>query len=194
MIPRLVTAPAIEPVTLNEAKEHLRVLHDDEDVYIESLITAARQMVESGESWSLDRSLITTTWRVILDGFPHCIELPRPPLIAVSSITYLDTTNTSQTLSNTLYTVDTHNEPGRIAPAYNSIWPETLPHLNAVTITYTAGFGATAASVPMAVRQAILIAVADLYEVGRETNIVGTIVNQVPTIRNLLNGYKWNYR
>jgi len=194
MIPRLVTAPSIEPVTLNEAKEHLRVLHDDEDAYIESLIVAARQMVESGESWSLDRSLINTTWRVILDEWPcHGIELPRPPLSSVTSITYLDTTNTSQTLSSTLYTVDTHNEPGRVVPSYASVWPEVLPHINAIQIVYVAGYGSTAASVPQAIRQAILLCVSDLYE-QRSNTVTGTIVNSLPAVRALLNSAKWSYR
>mgnify|MGYP006921392367 CR=1 FL=1 len=200
MIPRLVTPPTVEPVTLAEAKEHLRVLHGDDDVYIESCITAAREMIESGESWSLDRSLINTTWRVVLDEWPFDedgdggIVLPRPPLVSVTSIAYLDTTNVSRTLSSTLYTVDTHSEPGRVVPSYGSVWPEVLDHINAVTITYVAGYGATAASVPTSIKQAILIGVADLYGTGRETNVVGTIVNQVPTIRNLLNAHKWSYR
>ena len=156
-------------------------------------------MVESGESWSLERSLVNTTWRVKLDEWP-CdedgdaeIELPRPPLVSVSSITYLDTANTSQTLSSSHYTVDSHNEPGRIVPSYNSIWPEVLDHVNAITVTYVAGYGATAADVPQAIKQAILLCVGDLYE-QREMTITGTIVNVLPTVRALLNPFQWRYR
>lgn len=193
MIPRLVTPPTVEPVSLDEAKEHLRVLSDDTDAEIESMIVAARQMVESGESWSLERSLITTTWRVVLDRFPKCIELPRPPLISVSSITYVDTNGTTQTLSPSLYQVDSHNEPGRIVPAYGQVWPVTRDQINAVTVTYTAGYGATAASVPMGIKQAILLCLGDL-ESYRQGTITGTIVNVLPHIRALLNGYQWRYR
>lgn len=190
---KLVTAPTVEPVSLIEAKTHLRVLHDDDDTQIASLITAARQMVESGESWSLERSLVTTTWRLRLDRFPKCIELPRPPLIAVTSITYRDTAGSTQTLSPSLYTVSTDMEPARIVPTYGNVWPNVQGHVDDVSVTFTAGYGPTAADVPQAIKQAILLGVSDLYENRNET-ITGTIVNRMGAIRALLNGYQWSYR
>ena len=122
----LITPPAVEPVTLAEAKEHLRVVSDDEDTMIEGLIVAARQMVESGESWSLDRSLITTTWRLSLDEFDNTsavIELPRPPAIAITSLTYTNSTGTTTTLSGSGYSLDAYSTPGRLVPAYGLQWP-----------------------------------------------------------------------
>lgn len=194
--PRVVTAPALEPVSLDEAKRHCRIIGDDEDDDLSRLITAAREVVEAGESWSLERALITQTLRVTLDGFP-CddtpIQLPRPPLLTVSSITYYDTANVSTTHTASLYTTELNNDPGRVMPIGGQIWPTTYDRPGAVTITYTAGYGATAASVPAAIRQAILLIVGDLYA-NRESFVTGTIVNVLPSARALLNRHKWTYR
>src|SRR5690554_6904374 len=118
-----VTQPAEEPVTLVEAKTHLRVDATDEDALISSLIASAREHVEAFQL----RALVTQTWRLSLDRFPRgrVIRLPRPPLQSVTSITYTDPGGAQQTLSNTLYDVDTDSEPGRIVLKDDADWPDT---------------------------------------------------------------------
>lgn len=190
LIPRVSVAPTIEPITTAEAKTHLRVDTSTEDTYIGTLITAARERAET----ILNRSFITTTWVVKMQRFPEArgiIRLPRPRLITVSSITYTDTSQQSQTLSSSTYTVDVQSEPGTIQPAYTQWWPTALDHVNSVTVTYTAGYGASAATVPVAIKQALLLMVAHMFE-NRVPINVGNIVTDFPmSVQWLLDTERW---
>lgn len=135
----VVTPPATEPLTLAEAKAHLRVDGTDEDTLITALIIAAR---ESIETWSR-RQLLTATLKLSLDEFPcgdGVIRIPRPPLQSVSSIQYVDTAGDLQTLAAERYQVDALGQPGRVAPAYGTHWPATRDQLNAVHVTFVAGY------------------------------------------------------
>ncbi len=171
------TAPTVEPVTLVQAKAQCRVDGTADDTFIGELIEDARDMVED----YLGQALLSQTWKLYLDWFPDWeICVPRPPLISVSSIAYVDSDGVSQTLSALLYQVDAKSRPGRIWPAYGETWPVAREQLNAVTITYVAGYGTTAATVPQKIRRAVLLTVGDWYE-NREQIITGTIVAELPT-------------
>ncbi len=166
---------ATEPVTSTEAKTHLRVTGTDDDTLIGTLITAARQYVEN----YLNRSLITQTWEWRLDGFsPWTLIVPMAPLISVTSIQYVDGEGTTQTLASTEYTVDAKSEPGRITPAYGKSWPTTRYQMNAVTITFQAGYGA-AAAVPSPIKQAVLLVIGEMYA-HREASMVGAPIVELP--------------
>lgn len=174
-------APTEEPLELSETKDFLKVCVGDDDTYIAALITAARQYVEQHTS----RQLVTATWRLRLDSFADksfkaCngdFWLPHPPLLAVSSITYYDTANASQTLSSSVYAVNTDDEPGRIRLVWGQTWPTTYTRYDAVTITYTAGYGA-ASAVPQLAKQAMRMLVGHWYE-NRQPVIVGMSANAV---------------
>ena len=167
------TAPTSEPVTLAEAKAHLRIEHDDENDYITTLIEVAREYVEIG---MCNRTLMSSTWTLYLDEFPAGnmgICLPYPPVAAISSVTYYDTSGTQQTLSD--YQLDSQSEPAALHPSVDSLWPSTQSNkYQAVTIVYTAGY-ADADSVPAKIKHAIKIILSELYE-NRENSIVGTNV------------------
>lgn len=145
---KLVTGPTSEPITLEDAKKQLEIANGDtsHDEHVGRLIVGARRDVERFTR----RALITQTWRRSLNGFRTVkIFLPRPPLISVSSVQYYDSDGVSQSLSGSLYQVDTESVPGSISPAVNEVWPVTqIGKVNSVTITWTAGFGATRDSVP----------------------------------------------
>lgn len=140
-----------EPLSVNEVKDHLRIETDDDDNVIASLINEARDYVER----ITGRALITQTWTMNIDSLPECIYVPHAPLQSVTSIQYQDENNATQTLSSALYTVDTKAEPGRIFQAYNQSYPSTYSDLNAVTITYVAGYGSAATDVPETYKRAI---------------------------------------
>lgn len=172
------TAPTVEPVSLDEAKTHLRVTDPDDDTYITNLIKAARGAAEAFTR----RAFITQTLDLALDRFPlgigEPIVTPRPNLISVTSIVYNDQNGDSQTWSSSKYTVDIKNKPGRIFPAFNEVYPTTRGHVNDVTVKFVAGYGA-AADVPESVRQAILLIIGHLYN-NRENTIIGTNVAELP--------------
>ena len=184
----LITAPTADPVTYIEAKAHIRIDDDNEQDLIESLITAATQHVEQ----VLSRQLVTATWKLTLDCFPSggAIDLPRPPGASVVSVVYTDAAGAAQTLSASSYQLDTSSTPARLALAPGSSWPTVgSGYLGAVQITYTAGYGA-AATVPKAIKQAILFLVALWFEL-REPVVVGTIIAEIPfAVRALLAPYR----
>ena len=166
---KLITAPAAEPVSTSEAKAHLRVDTTADDTYIGTLITVARQNVES----HLRRALISQTWEVVLDAFPAgVIRLPKPPLASVTSIKYTDDEGNESTYSSDNYVVDSDTEPGRVVLKSGQTWPAvTLAAANGVRVRYVAGYGAAGSNVPQAIRQAILLVIGSLYE-NREDVLV----------------------
>ena len=166
---KLITAPAAEPVSASEAKAHLRVDTTADDTYIGTLITVARQNVES----HLRRALISQTWEVVLDAFPAgVIRLPKPPLASVTSIKYTDDDGVEATYSSDNYVVDSDTEPGRVVLKSGQTWPAvTLAAANGVRVRYVAGYGAAGSNVPQAIRQAILLVIGSLYE-NREDVLV----------------------
>lgn len=164
-----------EPISLAEAKVHLNVTTADDDALISTLILQARQYAEN----FTNRAFITQTWELRLDMFtPWTLTIPMSPLVSVSSIQYIDGSGVTQTLASSEYTVDAKSEPGRITPAYGKNWPVTRYEMNAVTITFIAGYGA-AADVPAPIKAAIKLIVAEMYK-EREATIAGTIIAEVP--------------
>lgn len=157
---KLYSAPATEPVSLVEAKLHLRVDATDEDTLITALITAARQLVEE-ETW---RALVTQTWDYVADDWPmgDILALPRPPLQSVTSITYVDEDGVTQTIAAADYIVDTYQN--RVVLAEGAEWPsDDLYPTSAVRVRYVAGYGA-ASAVPGPIKSAMLLLIGHLYE------------------------------
>jgi uncharacterized phiE125 gp8 family phage protein len=179
----LVTAPDAaspftEVVTVSELKTHCRIDVSDEDTYLEAIILAARQYAEN-YTW---RAFMTQTWRATYDCFPCVIEVPRPPLQSVTSITYVDDAGDTQTLSASLYQVDTKSQPGRIIPAYGESWPTIRSDtLNAVTVNFVAGYGDDPEDVPAGLRHAVKFLAGHFYE-NRENVLIGNglTVNVLP--------------
>jgi len=153
----LVTAPAAEPVKLSEFKDFARIDYDARDIDLLRLIKAARQRVES----LTGLALITQTWDISLPCFPasDTIILPLPPLQSITSITYVDSADSAPvTVASSEYYVDSSSRPGRVVLRYMKSWPNaTLRTSNPVTIRQVCGFGATGASVPDDLRNAIFL-------------------------------------
>jgi uncharacterized phiE125 gp8 family phage protein len=171
----LVTKATDMPVKLNEAKTHLRVLHDDDDVYIDGLIASATDFVEN---YLRGRVLAKKTYDYYVDAFPETIRLPKAPVQAISSIKYLDSNGDQQTLASSSYTSDLISQPARIIPAYGLSWPETRSIINSVVVRFDAGY-ASVADVPKNIVTAIKILVGEWYN-NREVSITGTIISEVP--------------
>ena len=188
------TGPAVEPLTVAEAKLHLRVDTTEDDTYIGTLITAAREWVEN----YLDRTLITTQLILRAAEFPtEELELPRPPMVASGTatavvITYTLADTTTATLSTALYRVDRTSTPGNVAPIINGTWPsDVIEDANAVAVTYWAGYGPTSASVPATIRHAMLMLIGHWYE-SRSTVLVGVTSKPLEfAVESLLASNNW---
>lgn len=160
-----LTEPVIEPVTVAEAKQHLRIDADftDDDLYIQSLITASRYYVEN----HTDRTLLRTQLQMKFDYFPVWdIPLARPPVMSdpvVVQYTPSDAAMGYQLTAFTNFRTDRDSTPAVIRPQWNGTWPSTRGAENDVVITWWAGFGTTGADVPVPARHAMLLILAHWY-------------------------------
>ena len=185
---RLVTAPATEPLTLNEVKLFLRVDDTTEDDLITSLITAARGLVE-GHTWM---PLISQIWAMQFDKDELNLlvwNINKAPLISVSSITYYDSDNNIQTLAASSYEVDIYGSPARFRI---KTMPSVYDRMNALQLNFVCGY-ANAAAVPQPIKQALYMIIGHLYE-NRQDVITGTQVNEIPMASEyLLQPYRNNF-
>jgi uncharacterized phiE125 gp8 family phage protein len=159
---QLTAPPAIEPVTLGEAKAHLKLDTDADDDLVTRLISAARARAE----WHLGRALVTQSWILWLDCWPcdGIVEIPLPPLQSVASVTTYALDDSATVLDASLYQVDTSASPARLAFKSNTVPPTNLRRINALAIAFAAGYGDAASDVPPGIREAILELIAFLYE------------------------------
>jgi uncharacterized phiE125 gp8 family phage protein len=170
---KVTSAPALEPVTLQEVKLHCRIDSLEDDDLVNSLISAARQLIET----QAGIRLVTQTIQDDRDEWPDVWYL-EGPVQSVSSVDYLDSDGNWQEVDLTDVDIDTAANPARVAPGVDLDWPEVYGGMGCVSITYVAGYGAPSA-VPAILKQAIKLLVAHWYAV-RETVNVGNIVNEVP--------------
>jgi uncharacterized phiE125 gp8 family phage protein len=136
--PKVITAPTAEPISLGEAKEHLRIDGPDEDALIQTYIKAARRHLE----WRTGRTIIETVYEMTYDRWPSgALVLPRAtPLTVVGFIKYTDSTGVQTTWSDTEYVLDLYNQPGCVKPAYGESWPSFVAYpVNPILVRYTAG-------------------------------------------------------
>ena len=158
----ITEGPDLEPISLAEAKAHLRVDTSDDDAYIAALITAARQWVEQ----QANLCLITQEVEERFDAFPPYgyFSLAKSPAQSIDKIEYTDELGVLQTWDAANYEADVRMMPPRIMPRYGLTYPITRWQLSPIVVTYTAGYGDEAADVPEPLRHAIKLIVADMYE------------------------------
>ena len=156
---KTITAPTIEPVSLDLAKAHLKVTDAIEDTLISLYIKSARETVEHRTG----RSLITQTLEFSLDDFAEAIELPMSNVSEIVSVKYINTSGVETTLAPSDYYLDSNSLINWIIPAYATTFPETLGSANGVTVRFIAGYGATADLVPANVITWMLLAIGSMY-------------------------------
>lgn len=155
--PELVTAPTSEPVTTAEARTHLEISGTDHDAKLDELIEAARQQYELDTGYHV----IQQTWKLRLPTIQEMLFTQRP-VNSISSITYFDTDNNSQTLATTVYELDQASNALRLK--YQQEWPSVATRWDAVTITYVVGENSGASTVDEIHKQAILLLVGHWFE------------------------------
>lgn len=204
---RLIQAPTVEPVLLQDLKGWIKQDDDTDDALIEGLITSARQMCET----ETNRKFITQKWSMTMDAFPMWADrhsaaatrtitsggwfllgvrwgfiLPFSPVVSVDSVSYNDLNGNAQTLVvNKSYTVDTLSSPARIFPVFSQFWPLTQYAPNGVTVNFTCGYGGPK-DVPSTACTAIKMLTSWMYN-NRDSHTITTgVIRENPVIAKLL--------
>lgn len=175
--------PVSEPLSRTEVKNYLKVTGSTDDDLIDLLIESARQQAEG----YTNRKLMVQTIEQKYDSFPAEMFLLVAPYRAISSIQYTDENGATQTLSSAVYVVSDYETPVRLSLAEGQTWPDTIAEDQAVTLTYTVGYD-DAASVPGAIRNAMLKIIASAYD-RRDT-----MVKKLPTDAETMLAYYRNVR
>lgn len=160
--PIRTVAPATTPVSVIEAKEHLREDDDVIDVQVAAMIASATAALD-GYSGLLGRCMITQTWVQKFDCWSRVLRLPFPD-VQSAAIVYRDSADAPIAVSASDYTLleDARGSYLRMADSFAS--PAIGPEVAGLAVTLVAGFGAAAADVPAPLRRAILLHVGSLYE------------------------------
>jgi len=195
----IVTAATANPVSATEFRDYTRIDDNVDTALIFAIIGAATKFCEE----YTNRSFVTQTLRLSLDGiaeydqriqdgfytgpfqtfYKNFIEIPKPPLISVTSIKFFDDSDTESTWATSNYYIDNVSEPARVILRDGGAYPTDLRNANGIQVNYTAGYGA-ASAVPEAIRVAIMQYALNLYEHRGDTE---QNLTQAPTlVQNLL--------
>lgn len=181
-----MTIRVIEPpatvVSLDDAKKHLRVVGDTDNLYIEGLIEAATAWLDGPVGW-LGRSLGTQTLELLASGFDAgcdgLVALSCGPLIDIISIKYIDTAGVEITLDPEKYVLDIAG----VRPVHGERWPAVRTQSDAVRIQYRSGYGVPPGyaedKIPRPIWAAILMLVGHWYE-NREVVVIGVTASELP--------------
>lgn len=157
-----ISAPTVAPVSLDDAKAHVRVDSSFEDGYISGLIEAA--VAHFDGTGVLGRAIITQTWAEWVGNSPGSVRLPVGPFQSLTSIEYYDTDNALQTADVADFEVRLDGDFVRVLPKDGASWPGAYSRRDAIKITYVAGYGDAATDVPASIRHAILLTVGHWYQ------------------------------
>ena len=175
--PAAVAAPTTEPITLAQAKAQLRVDHSDDDSVITAMTKAARAHIEAA---CAVRFAARTGVTIKCDSFEDMARMPESPVASITSITYLDTTGTSQTLAGTVYELRSDGLDAGIVLKSGQTWPATQPG-SRITVTAAIGY----AIAPEDIQHAMLMLTAHFYD-NRATVNVGNITSELPFTVNAM--------
>ena len=202
-VARRTVGPALEPFTLDEVRDHLRLIALDDDALLQSYIVAARSALEE----LLSKPLLSQTFELNLSRFPAWeLGLPRTGqlgmqdlLTSVTSVNYVDANGNPQTLPATSYVVDAHHaDYARLLPysvdplsgrqVLPTYWPPTRYIPNAATVVYVTGLAnrAGVGGIPEDVRLAMLQVIGTLYENRESTAKAADVAERLPTFDELV--------
>jgi uncharacterized phiE125 gp8 family phage protein len=183
---QVITPASTYPVSLTEAKSHLKVDTTADDTYITSIIKAATQLSEE----YTNRFFIDTVIEQTCSDFAQLQTLFKSKVSAVAHVKYYDSDNSLQTLSATIYDTQLKYEPSQIQLADDKSFPEITKRNDAVVARYTVGYGSAASDVPEIIKQAILLTIGNFYQ-NRNSVVIGRIATELPmNVKWLLDTYK----
>ena len=183
---QVITEATSFPVSLTEAKSHLKVDTSADDTYITSIIKASTQLSEE----YTNRFFIDTVIEQTCSDFAQLETLFKSKVSAVTHVKYYDSDNSLQTLSSTIYNTQLQYEPSQIQLADNQSFPSFTKRNDAVVARYTVGYGSAASDVPEVIKQAILLTIGNFYQ-NRNSVVIGRIATELPqSTKWLLDTYK----
>ena len=156
-----INAPPLEPVSLAGAKEFLRVDHDHEDGLIADMIRAARQRIEEMARASLiTRRRLFTTSRVCVSG----VRLNHGPIKQIHKVSVIEANENIIDIALSDLRINLRASPANILVSKRELFSDYAADPCALSIEFDGGYGAEKDQVPMQLRQAILLLVAQHYE------------------------------
>jgi uncharacterized phiE125 gp8 family phage protein len=180
------SGPAVEPLSLNEAKAHLRLETTADDALVTSLIITSRLHIEA----ALGLALTAQDWTLVLDAWPATgvVNIPMRPVTAVTAVRVRASDGTPSVVPPQTYVFEGAGLPPRLLPAFGAL-PNPGRAASGIEIDFTAGYGSAAASVPEPIRQALKLLVAHWYE-HREPIEIGSPATAIPAaVSELLKPY-----
>lgn len=188
-----VTAPTVEPLSVATLKHWANITTTVDDAKIEAAITSARAHLD-GARGILGRALMTQVWKAHYPAFADCMEIPLPPCQSVDSIVYIDSDGDAQTLASSVYDVfflSAAVRPAEVRIAYGQSWPSTRARPDAVSITFTAGYGSAAEAVPKPLVQAMQLLATHYYQEPSAVLVGPPNVNLLPLgVQTLIAPYR----
>ncbi len=201
----VVTGETVEVVTTAQIKSNLRIASDD--TTHDTQIGICKDVSIDIAKEFLQKSLMNRTLKLSLDNIPfsdsilpntegittgpfleyrqRSVNLPFSPLVSVSSVKTFDDSDNETTMASSRYYVDTSSDYGRVVLRTGETWDDMLRVANAIEITYVAGFGSVATSVPAGIRQGIIVLASHFFE-NPEMTIKGENVSTIPSLVNAL--------
>lgn len=173
---RVITKPADEPITVAAVKERLRIDEDADDDLLAAYLRGCVARIDGPSG--IGYAMMTQSWRLTLDAFPHTICLPGAPIKSVDAIKYIDTDGAEQTMDAADYRADLDGDPVRIEPAFGKSWPSIRHVIGAVKIEYTLGED-DATDVAPDLIDAVTLLVGHRYA-NREAVVVGVTATVLP--------------
>jgi uncharacterized phiE125 gp8 family phage protein len=154
-----LTPPGAEPITLAEAKAHLRLDDGTEDDLLGSLVRTAREHLERETALAL----IARRFRLYLDAWPQdrVIRICKGPIQTIENVTVYDGDGVPVEADVSAAVLDGHGRPARLIVP---VLPAPERQLNGIEIDFIAGFGESGADVPDTLKRAMLVHVAAMYE------------------------------
>lgn len=186
---KIITPPAVEPVSLAEVKQQIGIPDTDtlSDALISRRIIEAREWAESYTG----RALITQTREIRWDCFVDEHELPSA--LTIVSVKYIATDGAETTLATDQYVLDTYTFIPHVRLVYGVSWPSTRYERNAVRIQYTAGYGTTPSTVPMLIKEAVILLVGHWMN-HQPQNEGGVTISRIPyAVRDMLDQFKLDF-
>ena len=198
-------SPSFADLFLDYVKQHIRALGDADDTLTLVRINGAVSYFEE----MTGRQVVTATREAWLNAFPFIglsgsdagIELPRPPLLSVEDVFYVNENGDTVSFNDgaspaaNLFTMQAPVGPyarrGWVLPNYGQMWPMAREQRGAVRIRYTCGYGSTPDEIPALVRGILCYLVAHFDQFPSAT-VDGT-VNTLPLgMQAMMDGFKYS--